>query len=160
MPDYDVRLKTVEPLLVASVRDTIPDWEQVTPTFNRLFDEVYGYATSQGAVIAGPGLDLWHEEGPPSGADMPVEAAFPLAAPIPESERVKVHHLPAVETMASTIYHGSFTRIGQAHGAVIQWIYANGRRLCGPSREVYLQYNRDGDPNDYVTEIQYPVTNA
>ncbi len=160
MPDYDIRLKKVEPLLVASVRDTIPDWEQVTPTFNRLFDEVYGYATSQGAVIAGPGFDLWHEDGPPSGADMAVEAAFPIVAPIPDSERVKVSHLPAVETMASAIHRGPFRGIGQAHEAIVRWTKANGRRICGPSREVYLQYERDGDPSAYVTEVQYPVTEA
>lgn len=160
MPDYDVRLKKVEPLLVASVRDIIPNWDQVNPTFNRLFDEVYEYASRQGVAFAGPRLDLWHEEGPPSGADMPVEAACPIATPIPESERIKVYHLPAVETMASTIHHGPFTRIGQAHEAVIRWAEANSRRLCGPSREVYLQYERDGDPNAYVTEVQYPITSA
>jgi effector-binding domain-containing protein len=158
MSDYDVRLKKVEPLLVASIRDTIPDWEQVTPTFNRLFDEVYAYAQSRGAVLAGPALDLWHHEGRPSGNEMPVEAAAPLAAPILESARVQVYHLLAVETMASTIHQGTFVRIGQAHEAVVRWTQTNGYQISGPSREIYLQYEREGNPNDYLTEIQYPVT--
>ncbi len=184
MSNYDVRLKKVEPLLVASVRDTIPNWEEVTPTFNQLFDEVYPYAASQNAAFAGPALDLWHVDGPPSGEDMPVEAAFPLATPITESDRVKVYSLPAVATMATTIHHGAPTRrlssnplphagaasatiqqgafatISQAHQAVIQWADDNGYQICGPGREIYLQYEREGDPNAYVTEIQYPVQKA
>ncbi len=160
MSHYDVRLKNVEPLLVASVRDTIPNWEEVSPTFNRLFDEVYAYTASQGAVFAGPPLDLWHEEGPPSGADMPVEAAFPIAAPIPESERVKVYHLPGAETMASAIHHGPFAGLSEANHAAVQWISDNGYQICGPGRGIYLQYERAGDPNAYITEIQYPVRKA
>jgi effector-binding domain-containing protein len=73
---------------------------------------------------------------------------------------VKVHTLPGVETMACTIHHGPFTAIGQAHEAVGRWTETNGYRICGPNREVYLQYSRDGDPADYVTEIQYAVQKA
>ena len=62
-------------------------------------------------------------------------------------------------TMASTIHHGSYETIGNAHEAVLRWIESNGYRIAGPDREVYI-YNaqpiRRDDPT-YVTEIQYPV---
>ena len=49
--------------------------------------------------------------------------------------------------------------IGEAHEAVLRWIEANGYRIVGSDREIYL-YNtmpiRLDDPS-YVTEIQYPV---
>ena len=95
------------------------------------------------------------------GTDMQVEAA---CAPLPrrsrESDRVQVYRDGGRGDDGLDHPHGPFTRIKEAHEAVIRWAKANGRRICGPSREVYLQYERDGDPNAYVTEIQYPVTKA
>jgi len=157
MSNYDVVLKRVEPQLVASVRETIPDWEQVQPTFNRIFDEVYAHVGRHGGKPAGAALDLWHAMGQ---TDMPVEAAAPLAGPIPESDRVKVAILPGVATMACAVHHGPFATLGEAHRAVARWAEANGYAICGPGREVYLQYERDGSQDDYVTEVQYPVMNA
>jgi len=164
MSNFDVRLKKVEPQLVASVRETIPDWEQVTPTFNRLFDEVIGYVARQGGGLAGAPFDRWLDADlmpvQTRQADLHVEACVPLRSAVPAGDRVQVYEMEGTETMAFTLLHSPFTLIGQAHEAVIRWAEANGRRICGPSREVYLQYERDGDPNDYVTEIQYPVTSA
>jgi effector-binding domain-containing protein len=37
------------------------------------------------------------------------------------------------------------------------WIEANGYRLTGPDREIYLQGGTDPDDPSYVTEIQQPV---
>jgi len=42
----------------------------------------------------------------------------------------------------------------------MRWVESSGYRLAGPGREVYLQYERQGNPADYVTEIQYPVEKA
>ena len=159
MSDFDVRLKKVEPQLVASIQETIPDWEQVTPTFNRLFDEVIAYVGRAGGHMAGAPFDRWLDA-EMRQADMQVEACAPLASPIAPNDRVQVSEMEGAETMASTIHHGPFTALKQAHEAVIRWAETNGYRLSGPSREIYLQYERNGDPNNYITEIQYPVAKA
>ena len=166
MSDFDVRLKPLAPQIVASVRETIPDWEQVTPTFNRIFDEAYAYVLGHGGQPAGPPLDRWLDTGQmllqdhrPEG-DLHVEACVPLRGAIPESGRVRVYEMEGADAAASAVLHGPFTGIGRAHEAVIRWAEANGYRISGPSREVYLQYRRDGDPQDYVTEVQYPVAPA
>ena len=164
MSDYDVRLKTVAPQTVAAIRETIPDWDQVSPTFNRLFDEVIAYVGRHGGQMAGAPFDRWLDAEsmcagtPPMG--LRVEACAPLQSAIPPSDQVQVYDMEGAETVAFTVLHGPFTRIKEAHEAVIRWAEANGKRLSGPSREVYLAYERDGDPSAYVTEIQYPVTGA
>lgn len=159
MPDYEVIVKRVEPLLVASVRTVIPDREQIAPTLDRLFDEVSGHVRRSGGKAAGPALDLWYDPKQVE-QDMNVEAAVPIAQPIPETDRVRVQRLPGVEMMASTTHHGPFDGLRTALEAVVRWAGENGYGLASPFREVYLQYERDGDPNDYVTEIQYPLTKA
>jgi len=158
MPEYEVVLKRLEPQLVASVRDTIPDMGQTNAVFNRLFDEVESHIAKTGgpSAFAGPGLDLWHDDAE-KGSDLLVEACLPITKPLPETDRVKSVTLPAVERAATTLYHGGFEKISEGHQAVIEWAERNGYRIAGPNREVYLQYERAGDPAKWVTEIQYPV---
>jgi effector-binding domain-containing protein len=85
-------------------------------------------------------------------------AAFVVRCRVPDSGRMRVHEL-AGGAMATTIHHGPYNSIGEAHTAVITWIDSNGYHIVGPDREVYL-YNappfRKDDPS-FVTEIQYPV---
>jgi DNA-binding transcriptional MerR regulator len=159
MSDYDVRLKKVEAQLAASIRATIPDWDQVTPTFNRLFDELIAYVDGQKGQWAGAPFDRWLDDQPVK-TDLHVEVCAPLLKAIPAGGGVQVVDLEGVETMATTIHHGPFTELKQAHEAVMRWAERNDYRLSGPSREIYLQYERNGNPADYVTEIQYPVTRS
>ncbi len=156
MPAYDVIIKNVAPLRVAEIRGIAPSMEQIGPTLNQLFDQVMDYITQQGATLVGPAVALYYsvEQNVHVGACMPFEGA------LSDSEQVKVVSLPAVETMASTIHHGSFSTLNQAYGAIFTWIEANGYRINGPTRELNLEYERDGDPSKYVTEVQFPVEKA
>lgn len=155
MPTHEVVIKKVEPVLVAGVRDVIPDRSMTTPVFNRLFDEVLGYVERQSGKFAGPPLDMWHDM-EHCERDISVEVAVPIQERLPENDRVRVYELPA-ETMASVIHHGSFDGFSESYNAILQWIEANGYRIVGPNREIYLQYDRVGNPADYVTEIQFPI---
>ena len=158
MSAYAVVLKHVEAQLVAGVEATIPTREEVNATFNRLFDEVYAYTGRHGARPAGAPIALWHDSEYPD-RDMRVAAAAPIQELIPAGDRVHVHTLPAAE-MACVVHHGPFSGLGEAYHALMQWIEGNGYQIAGPNRELYLQYEREGDPAQYVTEIQFPVARA
>ena len=56
----------------------------------------------------------------------------------PKRRRVRVRTLPAVEVV-SAIHRGPYTTLGETIEAVIQWTEANGYRIIGPEREIYLQ---------------------
>jgi len=154
MPDYDVVIKQVEPQLVAGVRDTLANYPEV----GRLFDEVYGYLARQG--VSGPdliGAAIWHDDELKS-SDIDGEAVVYLKQSIPEGERVKIYKLPGA-TMASVIHKGAFNALNKAYEAVLYWIEANGYKIVGPNREVYLYCPEPvrQDDESYVTEIQFPV---
>jgi DNA-binding transcriptional MerR regulator len=157
MPSYEMVLKSVQAQQVASVRGVIPSYDESEPIFDRLFDEVYGYVHRQGVRHVGCGIAIYHN---PEDAtqDIEVEAVAPIGEPLKASPRVQVYELPAVPQMASVVHHGPFATIGQAYQAVVSWIEANGYRITGPCRELYLRYERGGDQNQYVTEIQFPVS--
>jgi effector-binding domain-containing protein len=81
-----------------------------------------------------------------------------LRCPVPNKGRMCVETLPAA-TMASTVHHGPYNTLGDAHEAILKWSEANGYRIVGPDREIYL-YNAmpiRQDDSSYVTELQYPV---
>ena len=154
MPDYDVVIKDVEPQLVAGVRDTLASYPEV----GRLFDEVYGYLARHGAN--GPdmiGVAIWHDEDAKTG-DIDGETVVFLKHAVPEGDRVTVYELPGA-TMACVVHKGAFNRFSQAYEAVLHWIEANGYKIVGPNREVYLYCTQPvrQDDESYVTEIQFPV---
>ena len=152
MPDYDVIIKNVEPQLVASIRDTLPNYQHV----GGLFEELYTYLQHYRAD--GLGVAIWHDEGY-KASNIDSEAAVYLKNRVPETERIKVCELPPAQ-MASVVHHGPYNTLGEAYDAALHWIEANGYKVVGPNREVYL-YNtnpvQQDDPS-YVTEIQFPVT--
>src|SRR5690606_33280422 len=83
------------------------------------------------------------------------EAAVVIEKAIPASERVTVYELPGAQ-VASFVHHGPFEDFQQGHTALFKWVEANGYRVVGPYREIYLQHNPD-DLSESATEIQYPV---
>ncbi|MFM8323086.1 MAG: MerR family transcriptional regulator [Chloroflexota bacterium] len=153
MPDYEVVVKPVPAMLVASAAGTAPNYEGIGPIFDRLFDEVYAYVQAQGGR-AGCGIALYLHEGE---QEIQIAALAPLQALLPASERIEVYELPGTPAMACTVHHGPFATIGGAYQALMNWAQANGWRIAGPARELYLQYERGGNQAQYVTEVQFPV---
>jgi DNA-binding transcriptional MerR regulator len=154
MPTYDVVLKTVPPLRVASRRVTIPTNDQVPQYLGPAYREVSDYVRQQGAKVIDPCLAIWH-----TAADVyaneDAEAMLAVDRPLPSTERVQVYELPQVQA-ASVVTSGKGENFASAHLALIQWIEAHGYRISGPFREIYINWDKD-DPADAATEIQYPV---
>ncbi len=157
---YDVILKPVEPLLIASVRAILPTHDAVGELFKEVYEELGPNVDTALGPCPGAGgttLVLWYDT-EFRDHDVDGAAAFMLRCRVPDSGRMRVEELPAV-TMAAAIHHGSYESIGEAHEAVIRWIEANDYRITGPDREINL-YNkppiRRDDPT-YITEVQYPV---
>ena len=160
LPTYDVILKHVEPLLVASVRAILATHSESGSLFAEVYDALGPYvsqALGPHPGEAGQTMVLWYDT---EFKDREVDgaAAFVLRCGVPQKGRMRVHELPSA-TMAATVHHGSYNTIGRAHEAVLRWIEANGYEIAGPDREAYI-YNtmpvRLDDPS-YITEIQYPV---
>lgn len=159
MSAYEVIVKHVAAERVAGVKGIIPDFDgSQTPIFNQLFDKAFGYVYSRGVRNAGCGIAVYYNDDG-SMKNAPVEAAVQIGdANLASSDGVEVHVLPPA-TMATTVHKGAFNNLGQAYDALMKWIDANGYRIAGSCREVYVKYNRD-DLAGNVTEIQFPVEKA
>jgi DNA-binding transcriptional MerR regulator len=153
MPEYDVALKTIPPMLVASRRISIPKNDMVPKLLGAAYDETYKHIREHGGKDLEPCMALWHTTSD-TYTDEDAEAVVPINRVLPESDRVRVYEL-AGGTFASAVHHGDFAEFTQLHPALLRWIDANGYRITGPSREIYLRH--DANAADSVTEIQYPV---
>jgi DNA-binding transcriptional MerR regulator len=154
MPDYDVVIKTTPAMLVAARRVTIPTNDQVPAFLGPAYAEVYDYIRKQGARDNGQCLTLWH-----SPADVyaneDAEAMVSIDRPLTGTETVKVFELPPTQ-VAAVVHQGDFEEFTQGHAALLEWIDANGYRIVGPYREIYIKHEKD-HLSDTITEIQFPV---
>lgn len=161
MPTYDVVLKPITPLRVASIRETLPDYFAV----GRLYGELGEYLAHQGKAER-PFMTVWHDEGyQESDVDSEATAILQGDETIAESDshgtlrsdRVKLQTLPAYDQAACLIYQGSYLQMPAAYQFLIQWIEANQMEIIGPNREFYIEGGEEQDNDSYVTEIQFPV---
>lgn len=156
MPEYEVVVKKVEPHWVAFEREVVPTIAEMQPRSSAMFNEIYAWIATQGVKPDGPPLSIYynHEY---TEQDIDVETAALIEKPpaaVRETDRVKLRQLEAVEQMACILHAGRLDNILETYAALGKWIQANGYRIAGPCREIYLQPAVSDNP---VTEIQYPV---
>lgn len=150
MSDYDVVIKKIAPVHVASIRDVVANYGAQ----GELWSELDAYLARHNVKPVAPCFTIDHNEGYKE-RDVDLEVCEVIGVELPASDRVRVSDLPAVETMACTVHHGPFNQLNNGYQALMRWAEANGYRFCGASREVYLQVGDDEAAN--VTEIQIPV---
>jgi DNA-binding transcriptional MerR regulator len=157
MPTYDVVVKNTPAMLVASRRITVPTNDQVPQYLDEAYMDVYGYVHEQGVKQTGPHFTLWHS---PSDVyeNEDVEAIVPIDRLLKGTERVKVYELPSTQ-VAAVVHQGSFEDFQQGHAAILEWIDANGYKIAGPYREIYIKHDR-AELSDSTTEVQFAVEKA
>jgi DNA-binding transcriptional MerR regulator len=163
--EYDVVVRDIEPELAATYREVAADDDRI----EQMFDMVETYvATFDGARADRPPFSIYYDDDYRE-KDVDTEVAVPLSYAIPENDLIRVRQLPPLANIACVVHVGEYAEIYQAYNSLLAWIEANGYRMTGPIREVYLRYGADGldfelpatylgnDKNTYVTELQLSV---
>ena len=124
--------------------------------------EVFQYAMSHGAEIAGPPIAIMHEVGREEAekADREKSAILEIALPVAkevEGTDAITGYLLRGGTMAKTVHKGPYEACEPTYNALFEWIQKNGKRIIGPTREVYLNDPREVPPEELLTEIYAPV---
>jgi len=152
----EIIIKKLEPQLVASVRGRMPNpWEQ-----KALWEELEAYLAQSGVHPSGACLTIYHDP-EYRESDFDMEVCEPIDANLQENPRVKVYTLPGHESMACILHAGSYENFSTTYRTILAWIEANGFRITGPNREVYLHnVDHTNNPAEYLTEVQFPVQKA
>ena len=126
----------------------------------RVYHELNAWIRANKIKAAGPGftvfLDPPNEFDPSSGR---FEVCLPVAQAPKADRKVQVKKLPAC-TVAAVQVKGPYSRIPAHYTEMLAWLSAEGWEIAGPPREVYIKRPDaagGGDPNEFVTEIQFPI---
>ncbi len=154
MPAYEVLLKQVDPLLVASIRSIIPMGDDL----GQHYTTIVAYLDRQHVQHSHPAMLLLHSryEWYDDRMAIDVETAVPLSTALPGNEQIRTRTLPG-GLLASTVHIGDDLSIGQAYAALYRWVKENGYQVIDPPRQLRLQRTEHMDPGQYVTEVQLPV---
>jgi DNA-binding transcriptional MerR regulator len=146
-----VIIKDTDPLRFASIRKTIPAYNQIGQLFGELFRDF------PRSAARGPCFAIWHDD-EHKDQDVDAEACVPIDEKYQSPPSVRCADLPTIK-VASLIHHGAYNTLSQSYQIVLKWIEANGYQVHGPIREICLHYEHPvrQDDDSYVTEIQVPI---
>lgn len=150
MSDYEVILRSVEVIHVASIREVLPNYPSIGKLFDKLQDYLQKYRIKSSYCAA-----IWHDRGYKEN-DVDAEAVIAVPSNAPAVKPVRVYNLSAVE-MACFVHHGSYQTLSSAYEVLLKWIETNGYQISAANREVYIHGGFDQTNEDYVTELQFPV---
>ena len=156
MSEYDVVVKSVQPVRVAALRGKAagPGDDNIGPVLRPLYAQLERMLAAAGVKQTGPAIALYEDSGQ---ADTPLTtiAALPIGdAKLPANQAFEVLDLPAVR-VASTIYRGDMAGLGRGYAALMLWADTASERVDGYGREVYLDCT--GPEDQWVTELQFAL---
>ncbi len=151
---YDVSIKTIPERYVASVRQIIPSYELEGQLWSIFLKETAHLRIQDGDPCLCVALFY---DGEYKERDVDVEIQKSVKGTYPDTEHVKFKTMPKVE-VASAVCKGSYDQIGEVNAAVAAWVEANGYAFDGTAFNIYhvSPYDTD-DPDEFVTEVCYPV---
>lgn len=154
MMKYDVTLKTIPERYIASVRKTIPAYNQEGILWNILMAET----AQMNLQIADPcyGLAVFHDEGFKEN-DVDVEIQMCVQGKYKNTENVVFKTVSAVE-IASATYKGSYEQLTAVHQTVANWVNDNGYKFNSPMFCIYhVSPSQTQNIDELVTEVCYPI---
>jgi DNA-binding transcriptional MerR regulator len=157
VPTADVVVKELPALrlvgLTATAASFTPD--DITPVVHPLCAELGRRLPDADVRPAGRLTCLYAQS---SEDEVVVRATVPAAVDAGGNlNGLEVIDLPA--TQAATLVHrGPIDQVLPSWQALARWLDDNGRRAAEPARELYL--DTPADPDDWVTELQQPLTSG
>lgn len=142
--EFDVEEKTVDTLLVASIR-----WKGRYSDCGKAFSKLY---RQMGRYVSGKPMDLLYDEGYKED-DADVETALPVRKS-KQAEGITIRELPGGKAI-SLIHKGPYEQIGRAYEKLTNYAKQHGLNCTLPTRMVYLK--GPGlifkNPKNYLTEV-------
>jgi DNA-binding transcriptional MerR regulator len=158
----DVVIKAVRPVNVLSFETLLDDTAYISDIFRELL--VTLRALRLGPAIESSMCLYWHHRSYQRRTlQRYIEAAYTVATwafkpvALPGGKQLTPKRLEGYATVASAMHCGPDETRHLAHQAMHQWVTLRGYSVIAPVREIYW---RRGNPEAYLTEIQFPVEAA
>jgi effector-binding domain-containing protein len=123
---------------------------------------IFEYAVSKGVELTGPPMFVCHETDKEAcveadkNACADIEIAVPVASKGEETEEIKFYELPGGK-MAKVVHKGPYQECEPSYNKLFAWAKENGKKIIGPTREVYMNDPREIPKEEIITEIYAPI---
>ncbi len=154
---YDVTIKTFPQRYAATVRMVIPSYEQEGMLWNILMEETAPLNLIDGdpCYCCAVFHDKEYRED-----EVDVEVQKDVKSSYPDTEHVRFRTLPEI-TAACATCKGSYEQMDGVNAAIAAWVSDNGYVFDGPMFNIYhVSPHETSNPDEYVTEVCYPVRKA
>jgi DNA-binding transcriptional MerR regulator len=128
--------------------------ENVGPVIGPLIDGLDRALEAAGRPLIEPGI-FWYEATDTDALEVWVSYVAEVA-PVP-GDGYEVVTLPRVPLAATLQHRGDMSGIGEAWSTLMEQLVADGYRVTGACREVYLEAEGHEPGSDWLTELQVPV---
>ena len=153
---YDVIIKQLPEVIVASMRQIIPD-------YNAFFDLCPNVMAKEmqklGCICAVPEycFNIYHD-GEYKETNIDVEICEAVTEMKEDSQILKFKRIKEVPVAACVLHKGPYQKLGITYGHIFKWIEDNHYKIAGHPRESYIDgiWNKESE-EDWLTEIQVPV---
>jgi DNA-binding transcriptional MerR regulator/predicted transcriptional regulator YdeE len=129
----------------------------ISPVIGPLFDRLHRDLVRAGVRPDPLALASYEASASGDGADVLVEAAFPVPDDVSDGDGFAVVDLPAVELAVTTIHSGPMSTIDDSWRELLASIEEHGYEPAGVCRELYL-VSKPEPQESWVTELQQPVS--
>jgi effector-binding domain-containing protein len=125
------------------------------------FATLYQWLATMGLTPAGMPQAVYN----PNPAEVPeAESRWELWAPVaPEAapratdgQGCGVKVVPA-RTVARAVHKGPYDAIDETYAALWSWVAEHGHEVIGPPEEAYLTDPNEAPPEEYLTQISFPI---
>ncbi|MCI0398199.1 MAG: MerR family transcriptional regulator [Chloroflexi bacterium] len=162
-PPYDIVVKPLEPVALASVRRVVPAVAEMGQYCQAMYVQLYvGLARLRVKPLA-PEITLYHAE-EYTETDLDVETGVvidPAVLPDPPQDAVVTfRQLPAVPLAACLVYEGPFGEMLPAILELLKWIGLHRHTPAGFMRELHLSgpaHEAEQEGETAVVEFQIPI---
>ena len=152
----NVVLKEIPKIKVLSLREIVPDYSFQEELWGRL----YTFIGENGLelLLDGPVIVIYHEM-QYKEKDVDIEVTVTVKEMRESKGSFVFKELEEMDFASTVICNGSYEKILPEGEAVLaKWIEDNGYEIIGSERGYGIRHpGNEQDPNNYLTEIQFPV---
>jgi len=153
----EIRIVEVQPQMVLGMRKK-GKYEEI----GMMIPKVCQFAEESGVQIQGPPIFGCHEmtveesKKADEEGNADVTVAVPVSGKVEGTDEIKCYELPGGK-MAKIVHKGPYQECEFTYEKLFAWLGQRGKRVVGPTREVYLNDPREVPPEELLTEIYAPI---
>ena len=160
---YEVVVKTLRPLPIASIRLISPTMREVGSYCSTLYGQLYRRLRQHSIDPMAPEVTFYHNN-EYAEVDIDMEVATTIRdaalAAAPVVDAVQFREVPGCELAATLIFEGTFEGVVAPIQSLLHWIGLHNYVPVGPLRELHLSgpaHDHNGQHAVNVIELQVPI---